>query len=98
MLINHHLITHRGAVNPSDPAVKAACGVGQKNKQRVQMDEGSIDPHMNEGSRYRNVMPKSYQMLEAQLGPNQAGSALGGGAAPQQHAQQMPPVQSQTGQ
>lgn len=87
----------RNAVNPSDPAVKAACGVGQKNKQRVQMDEGSIDPRMNEGTKFRNVMPKSYQMLEAQLGPDQGGSALGGGAAPQQPAQQMqPPVHSQT--
>lgn len=82
----------RGAVNPSDPAVKAACGVGQKNKQRVQMDEASIDPHMNEGSKYRNVMPKSYQMLEAQLGPEPAASVLGGGAP----AQHMAPVQSQT--
>lgn len=38
------------------------------DEERVQMDDSSIDPGMNEGSKYRNVMPKSYRILEAQLG------------------------------
>jgi len=92
----------RNAVNPKDPAVKAACGVGKK---RGTVEEESIDPHMNEGSQYRNVKPKSYQMLEAQLGPQEGGapapSALGQQVRrpPQQLAHmQTPPQAAPTGQ
>lgn len=55
-------------------------------EQRVELDEGSIDPGMNEGTKFRNVMPKSYRMLEAQLGGGGAQSAL------QQKRQQPPPA------
>ncbi|XP_059138745.1 PDZ and LIM domain protein 7-like [Physella acuta] len=83
----------RGVVNTSDPKVKAACGVGQGNK-RVELDEGSINPHMNEGSMFRNVTPKTYKILEAQLGSAEpAPSALS-----QQPAQQMAPVHAQPAQ
>jgi len=70
----------RGVVNPKDPDVKAACGVGGGGNRRGHVVEDSIDPHMNEGSKYRDVMPKSYRMLEAQLGGpgDQGGPAPGG--------------------
>lgn len=78
----------RGAVNTKDPAVKAACGVGQAKRSDVV--EESIDPHMNEGSKYRTVVPKSYQILEAQLGTESQPEAQ-----PQPPAQPMQPVHSQ---
>lgn len=56
----------RGSVDITDPAVKAACGVG-KGQKRVELDEGSINPNMNEGNMFRNVTPKTYKILEAQL-------------------------------
>ncbi|ESO95777.1 hypothetical protein LOTGIDRAFT_116635 [Lottia gigantea] len=31
---------------------------------RSEVDDGSINPHMNEGSSFRNVKPKTYQILE----------------------------------
>ena len=45
--------------------------------KRAEPDETSIDPGMNEGSKYRNVMPKSYRILEAQLGGAGPPSVLG---------------------
>ena len=49
----------------------------EAGEQRVELDETSINPGMNEGSKYRNVMPKSYRILEAQLGGAGPPSALG---------------------
>jgi hypothetical protein len=80
----------RGAVDTKDPAVKAACGVGQAKRSDVVED--SIDPHMNEGTKYRTVVPKSYQILEAQLGTEAAPPA----AQPQPPPQPMQPVHSQS--
>ena len=80
--------------------MKAACGVGKK---RGTVEEESIDPHMNEGSQYRNVMPKSYKMLEAQRGPQDDGapapSALGQARRPPQQLAHMqtPPQAVPTG-
>uniref|UniRef100_A0A0B6ZLF6 PDZ domain-containing protein n=1 Tax=Arion vulgaris TaxID=1028688 RepID=A0A0B6ZLF6_9EUPU len=84
------LFVVRGAVNISDPAIKAQCGVGQSNK-RVELDEGSINPHMNEGSSFRNVTPKSYKILEQQLGSSEPPAS----ALSKQPAQPMPPVFAQ---
>ncbi|XP_071109224.1 PDZ and LIM domain protein 3-like [Haliotis cracherodii] len=72
------LTVKRGAVNTADPAVRAA---GQQAASpRVELDEGSINPHMNEGSAYRDVKPKTYQILEQQLsGSTPPPSALGRG-------------------
>lgn len=56
------LVVQRGVVNVQDMPVQ------EGGDKRVELDEGSIDPHMNEGSKYRNVMPKSYRILEQQLG------------------------------
>ncbi|GFO02181.1 PDZ and LIM domain protein zasp [Plakobranchus ocellatus] len=81
----------RGAVNISDPNIKAACGVG-KGQKRVELDEGSINPHMNEGSTFRNVTPKTYKILEAQLAQSEPEETAGG----QQHpAENMQPVHAQ---
>uniref|UniRef100_A0A2C9KHH7 PDZ domain-containing protein n=1 Tax=Biomphalaria glabrata TaxID=6526 RepID=A0A2C9KHH7_BIOGL len=83
------LCVARGMVNTSDPKVKAACGVGQTDK-RVELDEGSINPHMNEGTKFRNVTPKTYKILEAQLGSEPLPPAVA-----QQPVQNMAPVYSQ---
>lgn len=83
----------RGVVNTADPKVKAACGVGQSNK-RVELDEGSINPHMNEGSSFRNVTPKTYKILEAQLGSGEPPQS----ALSNQPAQPMAPVHAQQAQ
>ncbi|CAG5132791.1 unnamed protein product [Candidula unifasciata] len=83
----------RNAVDISDPVVKAKCGVGQTNK-RVELDEGSINPHMNEGSLFRNVTPKTYKILEQQLGSSEPPAS----ALSQQPAQQMEPVHAQSAQ
>lgn len=78
----------KGVINTKDPAVKAACGVGNK---RSELDEGSIDPQMNQGTKYRTVVPKSYQILEQQLAgtPETAEEA-------KQPGHQMDAVHSQT--
>ncbi|PVD36696.1 hypothetical protein C0Q70_03682 [Pomacea canaliculata] len=60
-------------------------------EQRVELDEGSIDPGMNEGTKFRNVMPKSYRMLEAQLGGGGAQSALQQKRQQPPHAAAAPP-------
>lgn len=71
----NHLHNFRGVVNAQ--AMQSA----EPGEQRVELDEGSIDPGMNEGSKYRNVMPKSYRILEAQLGSS---------ATPEQQPQKPP--------
>ncbi|KAL8594619.1 hypothetical protein ACOMHN_011359 [Nucella lapillus] len=55
------LAIQRGMVSAQDMPAQAP------DDKRVELDEDSIDPHMNEGSKFRNVMPKSYRMLEQQL-------------------------------
>lgn len=55
------LVVQRGVVNTETQDEE------RKGEKRVELDEQSIDPGMNEGSKYRNVMPKSYKILEAQL-------------------------------
>ncbi|XP_076451780.1 PDZ and LIM domain protein 7-like [Babylonia areolata] len=72
------LVVQRGVVDVQEVA---APDTGEK---RVELDEGSINPNMNEGSKYRNVMPKSYRILEQQLGGAGPPSVFGkkGGAKP----------------
>ncbi|KAK3781129.1 hypothetical protein RRG08_055289 [Elysia crispata] len=83
----------RGSVNVSDPAVKAACGVG-KGQKRVELDEGSINPNMNDGNMFRNVTPKTYKILEAQLAQSEPEEQAPPAAQPQP-AQSMQPVHAQ---
>lgn len=85
------LYVARGVVNTQDPAIRAAFGGGQSASKRVELDEGSIDPHMNEGSKFRNVTPKTYKILEAQLGSSEPPKS----ALSKQPAQQMQPVRAQ---
>ena len=86
----------RGSVNVSDPAVKAACGVG-KGQKRVELDEGSINPNMNDGNMFRNVTPKTYKILEAQLAQSEPEEQAPPAAQPQP-AQSMQPVHAQPGE
>ncbi|KAK7093397.1 PDZ and LIM domain protein 5-like [Littorina saxatilis] len=65
------VVVQRGAINVQDMPAE------EGGSARVEMDEGSINPHMNEGSKFRNVKPKSYRMLEAQLGGPAPPSVLG---------------------
>ena len=51
--------------------------MSSEEEARVELDETSINPGMNEGSKYRNVMPKSYRILEAQLAGTGPPSVLG---------------------
>ncbi|KAL5014027.1 hypothetical protein ScPMuIL_008297 [Solemya velum] len=58
----------RGAVN-----VKAAKAATKPTEEpRVQLDESSIDPQMNEGGMYRDVNPKTYQVLKTELPQSEA--------------------------
>ncbi|RUS88725.1 hypothetical protein EGW08_003540 [Elysia chlorotica] len=85
------LYVFRGVVDVTDPAVKAACGVG-KGQKRVELDEGSINPNMNDGNMFRNVTPKTYKILEAQLAQSEPEQEA---TPPQQPAQSMQPVHAQ---
>ncbi|XP_041377706.1 PDZ and LIM domain protein 3-like [Gigantopelta aegis] len=59
------LTVQRGMVNTQDPRVQAAGQAAAGG--RVELVEESIDPRMNEGSKFRQVTPKTYQILEKEL-------------------------------
>ncbi|GFS22828.1 PDZ and LIM domain protein [Elysia marginata] len=85
----------RGSVDVSDPAIKEACGVG-KGQKRVELDECSINPNMNEGNMFRNVTPKTYKILEAQLAQSEPEPDPTPAAQQQQQpSQSMKPIHAQ---
>lgn len=63
-----NVLPYRGAVN-----VKAAKAATKPTEEpRVQVDESSIDPQMNEDGMYRDVKPKTYQVLKTELPQSEA--------------------------
>ncbi|KAK6175415.1 hypothetical protein SNE40_013883 [Patella caerulea] len=77
------LTVQRGVVNTKDPNFQAAqAQMKQANPSRSELDEESINPHMNEGTKFRNVKPKTYQILEKEFcGEPEASTAAPAAAA-----------------
>lgn len=61
-VLSNHFNYYRGGMTKQEVQSAQAPSDG-----RVEMSEESIDPHMNEGTKFRNVTPKTYKILNEQL-------------------------------